>query len=433
MDSGSAANPDGDADVADTAPALPQAVTVNVVRSMKPAAGVTVVFHDASGAVLGSTKTDAAGKAVSTGAIPAQVSVLLGAASWLRSVHTWTSVEAGDELFVTDFSPMGGEELGHITVTLPGEVMGSSWYYANVGSCGVARQGKNVGTPASITMRAECVRPQNAILGRSAGDRTNGFAFLKGVPAPAPAAGVDVTLGSWWFTAAMASVNILNPPSSLTNTKLDLDDILGDVAYPSDSMYLKTATASLAFAAGFADAHQFTALDGAYPTPRSLVTRIPSTKSSVTLDFGTAPPAIKDMTLAATNRERPELSWTLPAGMSTVDGALGAVDYQADNQTKYRWSFVLPPNATSARFPELPAEVADWVAFTPKPAEIGFSGFTSLNLTLVSSDLLDGYGAFRTEVGRLVPLEFDEQYRVSHIMLPKDGALATTISYAPLR
>lgn len=82
--------PDAPSDApADTTP-LPQTVTVFVTKiDGTPQANVDVVFGDASGATLATTKTGADGKATSAGALPAMATALFDVGGDTEAL-TWT-------------------------------------------------------------------------------------------------------------------------------------------------------------------------------------------------------------------------------------------------------------------------------------------------------------------------------------------------------
>ena len=74
---------------ADTTP-LPQTVTVFVTKvDGTPQANVDVVFGDASGAAIATTKTGADGKATSTGALPAMATAVFDVGGDTEAL-TWT-------------------------------------------------------------------------------------------------------------------------------------------------------------------------------------------------------------------------------------------------------------------------------------------------------------------------------------------------------
>jgi hypothetical protein len=78
-------------------------IVVTTVRFGSPAAGLRVVFHDASGAVIGDHRTDANGK-VAAPAAPSQVTVFVESPEGYNTLLTYVDVEEGDEL-VVDASP----------------------------------------------------------------------------------------------------------------------------------------------------------------------------------------------------------------------------------------------------------------------------------------------------------------------------------------
>src|SRR5688500_16961483 len=118
------------------APVTPKGVTVLATTRMGPAANITVLFHDATGAITETKKTGADGKATSVPTpTPAMATIVFGEGTFKRRLLTWTAVADGDEL------PAAVPEdpnLGPIDVSLAGQPDAGGaqvQYYSHVGSC----------------------------------------------------------------------------------------------------------------------------------------------------------------------------------------------------------------------------------------------------------------------------------------------------------
>ncbi|AKV01367.1 hypothetical protein AKJ09_08030 [Labilithrix luteola] len=415
-----------DVDTADAADAKPSVVTVTVTRGSGPAADVLVVFHDAAGAVLGTTKTDATGKATSSTTIPAQVSVLLGGAASGRLIHTWTGVEAGDDLVVKDPFPTTVEDRGAYGFHLFGSYEGADSYGVTVGPCGGSWPSQSIEAALLINAWENCLGTPTAVLASALLDYNisapKAFAFKKdiGVPAAGPEA-LSVSLPDWQ-APANATLTLTNRPADV-GVAVSLGDIVGGVRFETARQWASEAdTATLDYPAGFGDAHQFGAAFRK-GTSSNVFLKRSAAATAASFDLATALPTIETLTFDTTDTKRPTLTWTASSSLASSDGGEGFIDFYDRHENTFGWSFVVAPGATSIRVPQFPAEAAAWLPFGEDGGEVPI-GASPPSLAFVESDLHASYAEFRHDGATLIP--YGARDFVTQIVLPKDGTIRLT-------
>lgn len=411
-----------DASDGSDADAGPQPLTVTVTRGNGPAVGVEVVFHDATGAVIGTATTDAAGKVVNTGPVPAQVSALLGGGSH-RRIHTWTGVEDHDQLFVADsYSAAGQDATGRYDVTLPGKFQAATRYRLLTGPCSGMAETQDAPEPVQLFLRLKCQRPQVSILARAFDDVASetAFAFKKGNAPVVDGSTVPLTLANW-AAPATTTLDAKNIPQDWVGYG-SLLEIEGGLGFFADENILlaNNQPVTVDVANGFADAHQFTGalMNGTRRT--SITKRSSSTVTSTMLDFGSMLPEIPEVEIDTADVVRPTASWSPAASLSGTDGGGVLLQWVDDRPRDFVWTFAVAPGATSVKAPAMPIDAADWVP------DAG-SEFGEPEVFFVEGDALSGYAQFRGEAGRIVPM--DDVYdlnRIDQIVLPQDGTLRAT-------
>lgn len=401
-----------DASAPDAAP-LP--VTVNVTDSKGPKAGVLVVFHDATGAVLESRETGADGKATSTGVIPAMASALV-ATGGARNIMTWTGVEAGDELLYRD--PSHASSFGSFDVSLPEFTLAGSpmAYTAHTGECGAGSDGRSI----SYLLYEECVRATNAVLGRvfgTEGAGVIGYSTKKGQSAPADGGTVAIATEAW-AAPGLVNVTIANAPSE---GELALGQIADGVSHSADPDQAITGGRAFRVAAGFADALQPSFTVGNGGAWRGVAKRGP-VASTLALDFASALPELTDWNVnTPADVRRPVITWTADGSTSGANGGVVRLDYHGPEDANYRWTFVVAPGQTSVTAPAMPNNA--W-SFLPDADAGAEPEYTLDTIGFAASDRLNGYTLFRRQEGvvNLVP-------RFSFPTLPVDGLVRVTVRH----
>ena len=408
------------------APPLPDAapdasstdVTVAVQRMGKPAADVLVVFHDAAGAVIGTAKTGADGKAASSGPTPKMASVLLGSAKDLRRhILTWVDVEAGDQLLASDVAEESNP--GTFSIAFAGSFAdaGATSYSASVGECTAFTADPL--QAVTVFPGLGCYGPQNAALGRAfQGANVVGYAFAKGAPAlPTDGGAQSVTLGAW-APPQLVDVAEANPPQGALVSTMLLE-VASGLSFPNHEQVVGNPN-QFKVAQGFADAVQGVAiaeLDSQNGLARLLAARRVAPAANLALDFAAALPAITDSTADVSSPRRPQIGWTSAAPLTASDGGAVRLRWFGQGEDSYAWSFIVPPTATSVKAPAMPAEAADWLPSD----EAGATPFDDPQIAFAESDLLAGYRAFRATQGLVVPLV--SPTADPSVALPQNGSL----------
>lgn len=415
-ESPAAKTPDGEKP-ADPAAAAPVVVSILGVNGM-PQANVPVVFHDASGAVIGETTTKDDGKASSAGlATPAMVSALLGDEK-SKHVLTWTTVKAGDVLDASNYS-WGAEDVGSYAVAMPAPMPGVSHYRGYVGKC--ISFGAKAATSFGVAVKPDCVRAgdRNDVLVLAYGDLTTqiGYAYAKNQSAPYDQK-IEVPTNAFVPMDAL-DVVVSNVPQSAT-AETEVMNVANGVQIDRGYLPLKGEKGTFPVAAGFADSFQ---INAAAHGEDLLVTGFHTVSKRVTwstlqsnVDFANRLPNIIDRSIDVTDPTRPTLKWASSSSLAATDGGHVSIRFFLDNAAIHGWTLLVAPNATSVKLPALPASAAAWA-----PAQN--MTINGPHVLFVESDAFADHDAFRRTAGRVMPLGTTESYgfTVRKTMLPSAG------------
>ena len=414
------ANPDS--------PVTPKGVTVLATGRLGPVANLTVLFHDATGAITETKKTGADGKATSVPSpVPAMATIIMGEGTTRRRLLTWTGVADGDELPVIVKEDLN---LGTVDVTLANQPdAGSFGYYAHVGLC--SHSAGFGGEPFTMTnLYYGCARGGGAFLLRATDDSdvTQAFAFKKPITLDSDGGTTAVTPGAW-VPAVAISLNVSNTTnisgigvfSQIANNTPFRDTNSNHDRKPLGDTYSATF-----YGAGptFADAYNATAVfPGANPNNERIIgRRFPTSTTSVTLDANTLPPELTGASVDETDKRRPIAKWT-----GTTTGLKGGVvqlywyDFMSDGMTT-GWTIVVPPNAAEVKVPALPATLEN---ILPSPDAGQTSWDPVPKVAFGDSTLLPDYTAFRKIQGAVFPT-FDEDAQFQDVVLPAAGDFKIT-------
>jgi len=429
FDSGSVpeAAPPTDAPSDTTIPS--SAVSVVVHRGAGLAANVTVVFHDAAGAVLEVKKTGTDGRATSSpGVTPAMATALLGGGSY-KHILTWAAVEGGDELHASDLGTNG--YLGELHATMQGSYAdaGANGHRAYVGDC----QGfpNTALTQLDIIMSSDCMRgPTASVLAMALnGGNTIGYAFKKGAPPPADGGTSTVALGAWAAPAPLA-VKVANAPApGLGQSLAQLTALSEGNAYWNDTAgAVRGGAATFDVAPGFAEAYQasvrYTPSNQGGASSVIVGKRVAAPQTEITIDMATALPIIDKADIEAANPKRPKVTWGSVAPLTATKGGSILLDWFDGRDESHGWSLIVSPTATTVTAPALPPEGKDW-----EPRAEGDGGvnaeYREPLITFADASILPNVAAFRREVGRIIPLS-NGYDRDSRAVLPANGDIRLT-------
>jgi hypothetical protein len=348
-------------------PPVGQGITVTVLDGTKPFANVRVLFHDATGAVIGDQKTDATGKVASATA-PSMVTVLaneLTRAGALASPVTYMGVADGDKLLVVvpgavDPTPPA---VGKYSVTLPA-VDGATTYAALVPDTDCAASANDTSAALEIVLFDRCLGAQNSVLASAYDAVALGYGFSKNVAKPAAGATTDLGLIPLVApgTTTVTATNL--PAEDPNNFRVEL------IAFANTSSYklgfssgtLQTGGVLYQSPTGFADAyqvgleHRIAAASG--DSRQFIARREPTTApatATLSLDLANALPGITNTTVGQTEVARPDISVISTSPLSSADAGVVRITWSVQF-TQASWTFVVPPTMTTFKAPAMPAD-----------------------------------------------------------------------------
>lgn len=414
-----ASRPEGDAGVPDAnAPDTstgPKAVTVVVTTRKGPKANVTVVFQDASGAVIESKKTGADGKAISgTSPMPSMATAVVTD----RELLTWTGVQEGDELPVV---AEDNDPIATYDVSLPGlSDAGATDYIAHVGRCSGFGNGS---TPISVFVDEYC-RGAGAVLVQANDPSGSPVAFSskKSVTGATDGGTTAITTGAWVSPANVATT--VTGAGGGAAGRLKLTQIASSTLFP-ETRFFEGSGATFQVPAGFADAlNVVVSIPGsAIGVQRSVGKRV-APAASVALDFTQALPELTEAAIAnaAGSPRRPTVTWK--GTTAAAKGGLARFSYFPPlSETPTRWTIVVAPGTTSVQAPALPAGTLEGAL----PADDAGANTwqDDPEVVFADSDLLPDYATFRKLQGAIIgaasqALEFDD------VVLPQNGSVKIT-------
>lgn len=370
--------PDGgvaDSALADTFVA-PLGVTVTVADAVGPKNNVRVIFHDAAGAVIGETTTDATGKA-KVATAPSMVTVLYAPDASRATPVTFTGVADGDNLVVAPRLPFNEAPVFatfSVSFTDGAAIANANFFQvrAGMGFCGNSTNDKAAVVP--VGMYAECLAAKNAVLVEASnGGGLLAFGFAKDIVKPAMGATTNVPPLA--FTApGSRQITASNLPAAQALLKRNqLHAIVGTQGFELGNATGTIDTAggvTYKAATGFADAYQVVVAVESHQSSNSetaIIRREAAAAAAdatlANVDFNTALPLITTATVAAPTLARPDVTITPAAALTGADAGvvrLGWYDFETNKGGS--WTFVVPANVTTFKAPALPANAS---AFTP--------------------------------------------------------------------
>lgn len=409
---------EGDASLSDANPpdsSGPRPVTVVVTTRKGPKANVTVVFHDATGAVIESKKTGPDGKATSgTSPLPSMATAVVTD----RELLTWTGVQAGDEL------PVVAEDSSTIAtydVSLPGlPDAGATDYLAYVGRCSAKGDGL---TPLSVPIDEYC-RGAGAVLAHADAPYvgTVAYAFAKNVSGATDGGTTAITTGPW-LTPTDLAASVANAPAGSPTFKLSL--IASGAVFPVFFGGLEGSTMTFRVPPGFADAlNVVVTIPGSVSGAARLVGKRVAPTASIALDFAEALAEVSEGKIAnaAAAPRRPTITWK--GATTTTKGGVARLAYFPPlSLSPTRWTIVVPPGTTSVQAPAMPAGTLDGAL----PADdAGANAWEDdPEIVFADSDLLADYATFRKVQGTFVGVA-SQALEYHDVVLPQNGSLRIT-------
>jgi hypothetical protein len=421
FEAGPPTTPDaGPSDAAVPSEASVEGIVVVVREGGKPIADVSVLFHDASGAVTAELKTDAAGRVASKD-VPSMVTVSRAIFEGPGALLTYLGVEKGDVLNVElgGGPPVNQTSVGSYDVSFTAPALpNTGGYEVHVnGDC----IGGSDGSPSllNVPLFPSCVRQSNLLYGvaKTSLGQTLGFAFNKGEPAPAANQTRAVQLPVW----AAPQTTLVKATNAPVGTELGASFAVvteGAVFVADDGTgSLGEGGVTYRWAQGFPDATSVRVKADANGSSRWLARRAAPT-ATADFDFASALPQIT--AVEATGAPRADVKITAAGSLASTDGGFVTLDWSRldnnENFLRFRWTFVVPPATTTFKVPALPAALGGLApSGTSTSAAAGF----------FESDGVPGYAQTRTLPTPLfgAPPQVDDGSEA----LPVNGTLRATL------
>jgi hypothetical protein len=412
-------------------------VTVAVVDSNgSPEANVTVVFGDATGAVLGVGVTDATGAVSGLVSAGGEVTVLLGTTSTPTLVTTF-GVEPGDQLSAIDVSGSQASFIETISVTAlpasPPDDDAGITFLLNAGTCGAT------GASPPLAFEVYASPPPCVVAGafplllvdQDLAGNPLAFAFQKSNAALADAGALSLSMaGAAWATPTQESLVVSNAPSGFEPPNYVFTEVAGGVPSTAPPSALDGGVA-FSVHPGYADFVQ-TEVNVQLGMPpgddggvsayvfAAMAQRSATAPSALALDMSQIPPFLEVASLDSSNAARPVVSWTGAAPLANADGVLAVVSWSGGS-----WTFVVPPGQSSARAPALPTSSSAWApgpgaSFGPVVVSIvqatfwsDYAAFRAAPAALVTQSLIDLNGCVGTNGSCVPPLPADGTFSMS--------------------
>jgi hypothetical protein len=400
-------------------------VQVIVLSTDVPEQGVTLVFSDATGALVTTAVTDAQGSVVQAIAAGAQVTALL-ATREAPDLVTVTGVKPGDVLKFHDgpFPSLRGTAA--VTFTKLAQADASVVDYTLTSGVCAADTGGPAGT-FDYPMSGTCMNAEGqfSVLAEAFGsDGPIAWESGKGTlnADPTGLSKVDLTAATWSTTYGTETATLLDVPDGanpwMTVFEYAASDSATAVGYFSSS----TTTTSLdggvestfPIHPGFGDFNQvevdvpIAGADGLSTfviADRVTATTPAAPSASDAIDLEDALPAFTSETLDATNPVRPTFAWTSASSPSAA-AAIIVEAYWSDpfddaGDLRYgTWTLVVPPGQASIVLPQIPSASG----FGPN-AGATWPGGNSI--AAVNADAYPTYDSIRAAAADFGPLLFN--------------------------
>jgi hypothetical protein len=396
---GETAGPDGgttgsgDSGFGPDAPAGTPLTSVTVFDGVAES-GITVLFHDAEGALIGEAATNSEGTA--SGAIPAggMITLVFGE-DIARSMVTFTALQPGDAvLFGAPFDRR--EWLGDVAISLPGPQTGAG-SYAVYNGCDL-KSLPDAATVANLYADRWCspglMSSSLAVAFDAVGDAiAHGYvtSVAPNTDAPTPA-----TTSAWSTLWETLQVEVRDIPAGTSSLEVFSEDLRGQIPlyFTGDSTTTITPVVTLPLARAGSPAVDGLGVgviaygagggrSGAY-----FASAEPPAAATKVISLAAALPWLSSLQVVADGDGRPSIRANTSGSLAGADGGTVFVTW-AIGANFGEWLLVVPPGATDVRLPQLPASLAD---FAPQAG----TTFSEYGIKFIDADFVPDYHVIRT-------------------------------------
>jgi hypothetical protein len=417
-------------------PPPPLPVTVIVLGPSGPEAGKTIVFSDATGAIVTTGTTDASGTVVQRLGTASQVTALLGTTD-VPQLLTVVGVQPGDTLTAPDGAAVAvANQVGSdVLVTMHGSPPANTEnYLVRSGYCNAPpSSGPSVDLDVSGCTNRAGQFPLLAVA-LDDGGAPLAYSFEKPNALGTDGGPTSIVMTGAWNPMGTETVSA-NGLSASDIPYLSYSQVAAGVSY-GQTDYVPTAGDSGVSSTSFAShplypdfvqtelsVTQFSTQQY-IGTVTAIATRTATPSGSASFDAAGLLPVITSAGVDTTDPMRPTVAWTSTAPLTGAAGTIAEMIwyYEATEQGG-SWTVVVPSSVTSAQMPVLPGAASNLVpgtnALLMAPTVIAIG----------RGDLVD-YAAFRRAAGQLLT-EVPYGYYTSPAIgpLPSDGTMKMTMTY----
>lgn len=357
----------------------PDHVTVGLNSGTGPAAGITVLFHGADGAVLDRQVTGADGVARSAAAATTQVTI-----SWPTGpgwyLYTYRGVGLGDVIDkrLDDYS-----ELGEATVTLPGNWRDGASYWVASSSWGSTA---DFATPESMPLHGVDLH------GSPPAFRTYAWAYDETTEtieawsqADTPLSGPNVTMPAWSTAVDAATVETTTLPSAVDDLYLQPYVVVDGQSF--ELPYAMNAT-EVPFAYPRVDGAEAWGVQASYSVDLGTEMRFggvdvrrPSQPDRIDVELAAVSADLTGIVLGP-QLDRPALTWT--GTHASADALIGVLGWSDGTDAAHAW--LIYDGDTGANRMEAPIVPED--AGGPSAT----TDYQFFGVEVEDDDGVDGYG-----------------------------------------
>ena len=384
-------DPSGGDDVPGDGPAPPGPVSLTLRADGQPVANVDILFHDASGTLLSTTKSNSLGQANANLPGGAMVTVIINQTDAIEAgfrLYTIVGVQPNDVIEIGDAFDRYAL-IGDVKVTLPGAFAGATKYQVRHG-CTTT----DLINPADVTIESHYLAcsPNNRGAVLAVALDTDGNRLAYGLvtdivlSASTPA---NVTVPAWITTYDTVNVDVRNTPAGASELFVTLEALWGTAGYDGHRDSTGDVNPSTIFAlerpTGFSNAQDLVVSAKFGEGWTGVYQRTSGAGTSRMVDLANALPSLKSATILPDANGRHKLKAVANGDLSATDAGLLDVTYP-----NVFWSVLLPPGTVDFQFPALPT------AFSMIRSNAS-TLFDPPGLTFVDADYITGYAAIRVK------------------------------------
>jgi hypothetical protein len=416
-------------------------VTVVVLGPSGPEAGKTIVFSDATGAVVTTATTDASGTVVQTLPAGSQATALLGTPDSPQLV-TVVGVQPGDTLTAVD--GVASQVAGEVLVTVHGSAPATTNNYSvSAGNCGAfLSSGSSVDLDVSGCTNSAGQFPLLAVARANDGDLAYSFEKPNALGTDGGPTSIVMT-GNWYFMGT-ETVSVTGTVAS-DDWYVSYNEVAAGVSDIQNQTYYEPLSDDAGVPPMTFESHPLypdfvqTELSAYDSQPgvgmaTAIATRTAAPTGSASFDGSDLLPILTSASVDSTDPTRPSVGWTAAAPLTGAVGTIAEMFwYDQGAGQSGSWTIVAPSSTTSVQVPVLPS-----TATSLAPGANSVWDSTPTVAAIGGGDLVD-YAAFRRGAGQLATqLQPNPTPTVRPITTPtiplltSDGTMKVTLTYEVL-